>query len=330
MPIPFPRPRPRRAGRTAESVLRDQLRSELAGQLHMGLTRPGDRLPSIRDLARERGCDHRLVAKVCRTLEAEGLVEIRGRSGIFVSSGPELPRSTPADESIDMLSRLMTDAWRHNLGQKELTGLVSRGLDSTGLCCACVESNRDQMVAYTTEIESISGITALPFYVAPRDQHALADSRLARRLKKALGQVDLVVTTEYHLRAVRSATEGSGVPVVTVGVEPALVAAIRRHLASSTLTVIAVTAEFGDRMRLLYGEEATGPSRIRVVLASDANALRQLDPDTPVLLTRAAGELLPGLANIPMVYPHSPTLGRDTLEGLSRAIVDANLRRHPA
>lgn len=330
MAIPLPPPQPRRARRSPERLLFDEMRSELVSLLHLGHVRPGDRLPSIRTLAHERRCDHRSVARAYRTLEAEGLVEIRGRSGIFASGTAESMPNSVGTDAVRLVAGVLVEAWQHKMYPADLSSLLLRGLDSSGLCCACVESNRDQMVAYTTEIEAIAGVTALPFYIGPTDRHQVGDRRLTERLKGAIAAVDLVVTTKYHARAVRAAIGTSGVPLVTIRINPELISAVRQHVATSGLTVIAATAEFGDRIRSMYGATAKARDNIRVIIASDAAALRRLDPQAPVLLTRAAQEMLPQLQNVPLVFPHSPTLDVGTLAELSRAIVTVNLRRHAA
>ncbi|NNC32700.1 GntR family transcriptional regulator [Longimicrobium terrae] len=59
-----------------------------------GAAAAGDRLPSIRALWREMGVDHRVVAQAYRILEDEGLVEVRGRSGVYLA-----PRTSSAARS---------------------------------------------------------------------------------------------------------------------------------------------------------------------------------------------------------------------------------------
>jgi DNA-binding transcriptional MocR family regulator len=57
-----------------------------------GALRPGDRLPSVRELRRERGVSPATVTHAYQLLEARGLIETRPQSGHYVSARPE-PRS---------------------------------------------------------------------------------------------------------------------------------------------------------------------------------------------------------------------------------------------
>ncbi|MGA9160487.1 MAG: GntR family transcriptional regulator [Actinomycetota bacterium] len=65
--------------------LSDQLAATLAERIHRGTLAPGSRLPTVRALAEDVGLAPNTVAKAYQTLEAEGLIEGRGRRGTFVA-----------------------------------------------------------------------------------------------------------------------------------------------------------------------------------------------------------------------------------------------------
>lgn len=73
------------------------LATELAELIRQGTLRTGDRVPSVRTLCRERGISPATAMRAYETLEAEGLVETRPRSGYYVSSRWQRP--TPAPRS---------------------------------------------------------------------------------------------------------------------------------------------------------------------------------------------------------------------------------------
>lgn len=64
----------------------EQIRVHCAG----GVLRPGDRLPSVRQLAKELAVNQNTVLRVYERLTAEGLLERRHGDGTFVSA--TLPR----------------------------------------------------------------------------------------------------------------------------------------------------------------------------------------------------------------------------------------------
>ncbi len=65
--------------------------------IQSGVLPPGQRLPSLRSLVRQHGVSLSTVLQACRTLEDEGLLEARPRSGYFVQR-PRRARLQPVSE----------------------------------------------------------------------------------------------------------------------------------------------------------------------------------------------------------------------------------------
>jgi DNA-binding transcriptional MocR family regulator len=87
----------------AEAPLYERLAHDLGASIAKGQLRAGDRLPSVRRLARERSVSVATVLQAYFELENEGLVEVRPKSGHFVrrERGPELLEpSTPRRSSV--------------------------------------------------------------------------------------------------------------------------------------------------------------------------------------------------------------------------------------
>ncbi|NLT55787.1 MAG: GntR family transcriptional regulator [Actinomycetales bacterium] len=64
----------------------EQVRVQLARQIHDGTLVVGARLPTIRRLAADLGLAINTVGRTYRELEEAGLIETRGRGGTFVAS----------------------------------------------------------------------------------------------------------------------------------------------------------------------------------------------------------------------------------------------------
>lgn len=64
----------------------EQLRAQISEQARSGRLPVGWRLPTVRGLAEELGLAANTVAKAYRALEADGVVETRGRAGTFVAA----------------------------------------------------------------------------------------------------------------------------------------------------------------------------------------------------------------------------------------------------
>ncbi|MEV6176737.1 GntR family transcriptional regulator [Streptomyces sp. NPDC052016] len=64
----------------------EQVRSQIAEQARSGRLPVGYRLPTVRGLAESLGLAANTVAKAYRALEADGVIETRGRHGTYVAA----------------------------------------------------------------------------------------------------------------------------------------------------------------------------------------------------------------------------------------------------
>lgn len=76
-----------------------QLRQQILDQVSAGELAPGDRLPTVRRLAGDLGLAPNTVARAYRELEADGVLEGRGRAGTFVRATVTAGRAAPAAAS---------------------------------------------------------------------------------------------------------------------------------------------------------------------------------------------------------------------------------------
>jgi DNA-binding transcriptional regulator YhcF (GntR family) len=64
----------------------EQLRRQVLDAVDTGILAPGDKLPTVRDLAKELGISPDAVARAYRALGRDAIIETRGRHGSFVSA----------------------------------------------------------------------------------------------------------------------------------------------------------------------------------------------------------------------------------------------------
>jgi DNA-binding transcriptional regulator YhcF (GntR family) len=75
----------------------EQVRAQISEQARSGTLPVGYRLPTVRGLAESLGLAANTVAKAYRALEADGVIETRGRNGTFVAAaGPAAEREAAA------------------------------------------------------------------------------------------------------------------------------------------------------------------------------------------------------------------------------------------
>jgi DNA-binding transcriptional regulator YhcF (GntR family) len=64
----------------------EQVRAQISEQARSGALPVGYRLPTVRGLAESLGLAANTVAKAYRVLEADGVIETRGRNGTFIAA----------------------------------------------------------------------------------------------------------------------------------------------------------------------------------------------------------------------------------------------------
>ncbi|WP_326591860.1 GntR family transcriptional regulator [Streptomyces sp. NBC_01294] len=74
----------------------EQLRAQIADRARSGKLPAGFKLPTVRGLAEELGLAANTVAKAYRALEADGVIETRGRNGTFVAAAEGASREAAA------------------------------------------------------------------------------------------------------------------------------------------------------------------------------------------------------------------------------------------
>ncbi|MEU6849484.1 GntR family transcriptional regulator [Actinacidiphila alni] len=74
----------------------EQLREQIAEEARTGRLPVGYKLPTVRGLAEQLGLAANTVAKAYRALEADGVIETRGRNGTYVAAADARAREVAA------------------------------------------------------------------------------------------------------------------------------------------------------------------------------------------------------------------------------------------
>ena len=84
----------------------EQIRTSVADQARSGALPAGTRLPTVRQLADDLGVAPGTVARAYKELEADLVVETRGRHGTFISAGPDRAAREAFAAAVDYVRRV--------------------------------------------------------------------------------------------------------------------------------------------------------------------------------------------------------------------------------
>lgn len=259
-------------------VLYERVADRMADLITRGALRPGDRMPSVRELSRQERVSTATVVQAYVQLESRGLVEARPQSGHYVRRhGAALPPPRPARSSsiasrptiaelVSQVYRAQRDARVVNLG----TAIPSAELLPT-----------EKIGRALAQVARTAG--ALGVAYDPPPGCAILRRQIARRMARvgcAIAEAELVTTfgamEALHL-ALRAVTE----PGDTIALESPAYYGLLQLLASLHLKVLEIPADADAGMDLDALDEALRAHDVAAVVAipAFANPLGSRMPD---------------------------------------------------
>lgn len=202
-----------------------QISAEVRRLITSDIWGKGTRLPTERELARKLGVSRNTVSQAYRLLEAEGLLTSRQGRGTFVAvGGAGLAKSTKRERLFKLIDLTLEEALDLGFTLDEFASMVrSRCREKKEVFrhvrVAFVECNREQVEGFSKQIQLGAGVSIQP--VLLDDLRANSGSVMEK-----LKDVDLVVTTFFHLDEVRALT-GNRVEVIGIALNPEIGTLVR-------------------------------------------------------------------------------------------------------
>jgi DNA-binding transcriptional regulator YhcF (GntR family) len=269
------------------SEISDLLRRRIVADLHLGRLKPGARLPSLRTIAQELNVSIRAAARAYALLERDGLVTVRGRSGIYLVA--PFAVDIELEEPMSFYADMLKEAWKRRINLPAVNSML-RELVQNPMRCACVESTADHMVAFCAELEEDFALSTTSVKLTPEGAQISGENVT---VYDAIASVDFVVTTAFHAADIYEAAEMLKKPVVVVSVNDTLIDTFENQLQLGAVTVVAEDPAFVQRFRTYLMERFTKqPGDLRVFAVDEVNSDRSLASDSTVLYTRAARKRL--------------------------------------
>jgi DNA-binding transcriptional regulator YhcF (GntR family) len=221
----------------AGAIILDRLRERIVSGIYFGLWRPGERLPSIREIAEAEGVDRKTAAAAYRRLEREGLVRVHPRSGVYL----RVQRSSEAATPLEKLYRRWlenTYARASALGLRTNTilRLVTSVAEIERLRIPVVEQDWPQAETIAAELRDRAGINtvAVPLNCVNREDAVWTES-------------PFIVTTPY-CRAALLAVDPTK-PTVEATLAPDTVRELKDCMREGELTVVVANDGIATRLR---------------------------------------------------------------------------------
>jgi DNA-binding transcriptional regulator YhcF (GntR family) len=264
-----------RLNRRGGVPVRDQLVTQLEMKILSGALAPGERLPSVRALARRLDVHHNTVSAAYGDLQAAGHVLLQRGSGVFVRKGG--PTGPEEAESLDQMIRLALHlAFRRGYSGQEIRSAVERWIAA---------APPDRVVVVDPE----PPIGALLVHEIRQSMGARATSCTLAELEHdpSLLSGALALTLPYHQEAFTRLMPEAAVEVLTLTMSEADRQAIQGLPANAIVLVVShcptVLPFASVLLRTLRGEDALVEAR----LLSEPREWRRLVPAADIVFADA-------------------------------------------
>jgi DNA-binding transcriptional MocR family regulator len=227
-----------------KAVLRERVARHVAALIEAGALRPGQRVLSVRELARQLSVSTATVVDAFSLLEARGLVEARARSGHYVrSEAPERPRAMRARlDSVPVSGDRMRGLFRSMRDRSIVpfgASSVSPGLLPTERLGHLAGLVARSSAAIGASYDPLPGVATLRAHVARRaTRHGCAT-----RPEDVIVTVGAIEAIGLCLRAVARAGD-------TVAVESPTYFGVLALLAELGLQAVEIPSDSADGMKL--------------------------------------------------------------------------------
>lgn len=120
-----------------------QIADQIATLCASGSVKAGDRLPSVRELARELAVNQNTVLRVYERLCGEGLLEMRHGQGTFATGRMSKVRmAAHRTRLVDELRQIVRQATGLGLSAEELHGLLAEAVNGAAEAVATVKDSQ--------------------------------------------------------------------------------------------------------------------------------------------------------------------------------------------
>jgi GntR family transcriptional regulator len=229
-----------------------QIKGQILELIRTGKLVGGEQLPTERQLAEELSISRNTVSMAFRELESEGVVVSHQGRGTFVATGDQVFRREGRKERVlKMIDLAIEEAAELGFSIDEFTSIVTARVREKKAVLrqvkvAFIECNREQLEFYSKQLHLGSGVAIIPVIL----DDLIADSG---RVNGLLAEVDLVVTTVYHVEQVFEVLDNKK-KLVAVALEPEVSTIVRiaRSIPAKKAILVCLTDKFAHSVPTLF------------------------------------------------------------------------------
>lgn len=247
-----------------------QLKEAIKKMIRSGEWEAGKKIPTERELAEILNLSRNTVSTAYKELESEGiLASTQGRGTFVTDSDAVIRRESRKERLLKIVDIAIEEAAELGFTLDEFMAIThDRGMEKKEMLSrvkvAFIECNKEQLLAFTNELHLDSGVAVMP---------VLLDDLRTRPAKTntALAEVELVLTTFFHLQEVKEFIFDKRKEVIGIALNPQLetIVKIARLPKDSVLGIVCASDTFVSKIKNSLRQAGIDHLRVEATIARD-------------------------------------------------------------
>ncbi|MFZ5626035.1 MAG: GntR family transcriptional regulator [Bacillota bacterium] len=254
-----------------------QLKEGIKRLIETGYWEAGQKIPTERELAEMLNISRNTVSMAYKELEGEGiLVSTQGRGTFITDSDAVLRQEGRKERLLRIIDVALEEAAEMGFSLDEFVAIAHvRAREKKEMLArmkiAFVECNREQLDYFSREMHLGMGITILPILLEDfRRQPA--------KINQVLENVDLVVSTFFHLQEVKQLVADKKKTVLGIALNPEIETIVRiaRYPQGSKLAIVCLSETFAAKIRAALKQAGLNHLQLLTSISHDEAELTAL------------------------------------------------------
>lgn len=231
--------------KSSESPVYRQIIEQITRKLRAGELKPGDKLPTERDLAEALGIARGTVNRAYEELTRSQILESIPGRGSFISAQQDVAETSRKERAVALISELIDSLRNLRFSYREIRTLIELGILEKErlfeeLSIAVVDCNPEALAVFRKQLNFL---TTMPLTL-----FLLDDLAASTEVEKKLATFDLVLTSAHHYTEVLGMAPGIKEKLIQVALSPSqdTIIALATIKPGRKLGVICESRQFRD------------------------------------------------------------------------------------
>jgi DNA-binding transcriptional regulator YhcF (GntR family) len=231
--------------KTSESPVYRQIIEQVTRKLRAGELKPGDRLPTERELAEKLGIARGTVNRAYEELTRSQILESIPGRGSFISAQQDVAETSRKERAVALIAELIDTLRNLRFSYREIRTLIELGILEKErmfeeLSIAVVDCNPEALAVFRKQLNFL---TTMPLTL-----FLLDDLAASAEVEKKLSAFDLVLTSARHYTEVLGMAPGIKDKLIQVALSPSqdTIIALATIKPGRKLGVICESRQFRD------------------------------------------------------------------------------------